>query len=106
MNSKASNITDITDEQMAAITKVIEERIMLINPQGKDEAMREIRQFVDSWKKTASKKKVVYSGKPDAEKEVLMVGYEEKNMYGKSKSTLNSMREVESGAVLYYEEGK
>jgi len=106
MNSKANHIINLTDQQIADITKVIEERIALINPQGKEEAMREIRQFVDSWKKIASKKKVVYSGKPDADKEVLMVGYEDRNMYGKSRSTLNSMREVESGAVLYYEEGK
>ena len=46
-----------------------------------------------------------YSGKKDGTYAILMVRYEEDNELGLSKSTLNSMREVENSAVLYYEKG-
>ena len=105
MAGSPEKILDLSDEELNAFTKIIEERIQLINPRGKDEAMREIRVFLANWKRIAGSKKMKYSGEPDPTTEVLMVGFEEKNRLGQSKSTLNSMREVESGSELYYDEG-
>lgn len=105
MAGNPEKILELSDDELNAFTKIIEERIQLINPRGKDEAMREIRVFLANWKRIASTKKMKYSGEPDPTTEVLMVGFEEKNRLGQSKSTLNSMREVESGSELYYDEG-
>ena len=105
MAGNPEKILELSDDELNAFTKIIEERIQLINPRGKDEAMREIRVFLANWKRIASTKKMKYSGEPDSTTEVLMVGFEEKNRLGQSKSTLNSMREVESGSELYYDEG-
>lgn len=105
MASNPGKILELSDAELNEFTKIIEKRIQLINPRGKDEAMREIRVFISNWKRLASSKKMKYSGEPDVNTEVLMVGFEEKNKLGQSKSTLNSMREVESGSELYYDEG-
>ncbi len=105
MAGNPEKILELSDDELNAFAKIIEERIQLINPRGKDEAMREIRVFLANWKRIASTKKMKYSGEPDPTTEVLMVGFEEKNRLGQSKSTLNSMREVESGSELYYDEG-
>lgn len=106
MASKPEKILDLGDDELNEFTKIIEERIQLINPRGKDEAMREIKIFISNWKRLAGNKKMKYSGETDGTTEVLMVGFEEKNKLGQSKSTLNSMREVESGSELYYDEGR
>lgn len=106
VTSDPNKIVELTNEQVDEIVKVIEERISIINPRGKDEAMREIKVFIESWRTIASRKPMKYSGTVEAGTEVLMVGFEEKNKLGQSRSTLNSMREVESGSSLYYEEGK
>ena len=105
MATNPEKITELSDEELNEFIKTIEERIELINPRGKDEAMREINIFISNWKRIAGNKKMKYSGEADASTEVLMVGFEEKNKLGHSKSTLNSMREVESGSELYYDEG-
>ena len=105
MAGNPEKILELNDEELNAFIKLIEQRIQLINPRGKDEAMREIRVFLANWKRIAQSKKIKYSGEADANTEVLMVGFEEKNKMGQSKSTLNSMREVESGSELYYDEG-
>ena len=106
VSSDPTKIKELSNEQINEIIKVIEDRISIVNPRGKDEAMREIKIFLESWKTIATRKPMKYSGTVEAGTEVLMVGFEEKNRLGQSRSTLNSMREVESGSSLYYEEGK
>ena len=105
MAGNPNEILKLDDNELNEFIKIIEDRIQLINPRGKDEAIREIKIFISNWKRIAATKDMKYSGEPNATTEVLMVGFEEKNKLGQSKSTLNSMREVESGSELYYEDG-
>ena len=93
----------LTDKQIAAVRKMIIDRLNIVKPSAVAEAEDEINQFIDWWKFRASQ-----TGKP---LRYYVVGTEKYNRlmnpYDKpheedEKATLQSMREVESSANMFY----
>lgn len=102
-NPDAAAIKSLTDKQIAAVRKMIIDRLNIVKPSAVAEAEDEINQFIDWWKFRASQ-----TGKP---LRYYVVGTEKYNRlmnpYDKpheedEKATLQSMREVESSANMFY----
>ena len=104
-NDGAGNIGSLTDEQLDEIKSLVLKRLNIVKPAAKKDAENEIDQFIDDWKLLAIQDKplVYYIMNTDNHNRLM-------NYYGQPKSdtekaTLNSMREVESSAHMYYYRG-
>lgn len=102
LNANASNIGNLTDEQIQAIKKLILDRLNIVKPVARVDAENEIDTFIDGWKLLALQKKPLryYVFKTDTYNR-LMNSYGE-NCSDSEKATLRSMREVENAANMYY----
>lgn len=101
-NAGASSIDTLSDNQISEVKKLILDRLNIIKPSVRDDADEEISQFIDKWKILASQPKrlLYYVYKTDKYNRLM-------NFYGENctdieKATLNSMREVENSANMYY----
>ena len=101
-NAGANNIAELSDTQLTEIKAIILDRLNIIKPTAKADAEEELDFFLESWKKLAAQKKGLryYVWKTDTYNRLM-------NYYGQpcdtmEKATLNSMREVENAANMYY----
>lgn len=105
-NLDARKIPSLTSEEKSLVINTILERLAIVNPNARKDAAREIEIFIGDWKMLAAQRQPLtyYVGAN------LLNRYQRlMNFYGEissptEKPTLNSMREVESSAALYYYE--
>ena len=101
-NKGAGEIASLSEQQLKDIKALILDRLNIIKPSARAEANSEIDQFIDWWKvQAAQSKHLLYYVKTTDKYNRLM------NFYGQhcsdaEKATLNSMREVENAANMFY----
>ena len=101
-NEDASCIGQLTSKQIGQIKEIILSRLNIIKPTAKAEAETEIDTFIDNWKFLSTQSKELRYYILNTEKYNRLM-----NRYGEpcldtEKPTLQSMREVESSAQMYY----
>lgn len=101
-NEGAVNISNLSDDDIADVKMIIFERLNIVKPEVQEDVEREIDSFIDQWNNFARQQKELryYVWKTDHYNRLM-------NFYGEyctdnEKATLNSMREVESAAAMYY----
>ena len=101
-NDGAAKINNLTKEELQQIEKIILERLVIVNPSAQKETVNEIERFVEQWKQRARVDKnlryYVYNSKEYGR---LMQYYGQPAQLNEQ-PVLNSMREVESSAAMYY----
>ncbi|MDP4117621.1 MAG: DISARM system helicase DrmA [Bacillota bacterium] len=102
INAGAGNISSLTDDQIAGIKALILDRLNIIKPAARVDAEDEIDQFIDKWKLLASQSKQLRYYVLNTEKYNRLMNYYGENCTDMEKATLNSMREVENSANMYY----
>ena len=102
LNAGAGNISLLTDSQVAGIKSMILNRLNIIKPSARADAEDEIDQFIDKWKLLASQSKQLRYYVLNTEKYNRLMNYYGENCSDIEKATLNSMREVENSANMYY----
>ena len=101
-NEDANNIASLSQDQIQEIKDIIITRLNIIKPTAKEDAEKEIDTFIDNWKFLANRDKELRYYIMNTEKYNRLM-----NVYGEicsdtEKPTLQSMREVESSATMYY----
>lgn len=104
-NNGAANIGSLTDEQLDEIKKLVMNRMNLIKPGAKKDAESEIDQFIQEWKLLAGQAKPLLYYILDTNRYNRLMNYYGQPKADDEKATLNSMREVESSAHMYYYRG-
>ena len=101
-NAGAAAIDQLTDEQIGEIKALVIDRLNIVKPSAKSDAETEIDQFIDWWKilATQSKQLRYYVFKTDRYNRLM--NYYGQNCSDTEKATLNSMREVENAANMFY----
>ena len=103
-NIKANEIGSLTAEQREHLCNIILDRLAIVNPQAREETRDEIERFLGHWQCAAAQSKtlVYYVGNKYLEKYNRLMNYYSEDCSITEKATLNSMREVESSATLFY----
>ena len=103
-NMKANDIGALTAAQKDQLCNVILDRLAIVNPQAREETKDEIERFLGDWQCIAaqSKKLVYYVGNKYLDKYNRLMNYYSEDCSITEKGTLNSMREVEASATLFY----
>ena len=103
-NIKANEINKLSDEQKNRICNLILDRLSIVNPQAREETKEEIERFLGDWQCMAAQSKplVYYVGNKYLEKYNRLMNYYSEDCSRTEKGTLNSMREVEASATLFY----
>ncbi len=106
-NAKASNIAQLTAQQISEVKTLILDRLNIIKPTARADAETEIDQFIDWWKVLAAKpKQLLFKGplyrSKDEKNNYLMSYYGQQGARETEKPTLSSMREVESASNMFY----
>ena len=101
-NASAREIASLTPQQLSDDKSLILDRLNIIKPSARADTSKEIDQFIDWWKVQAAQTKQLryYVYKTDTYNRLM-------NFYGQKcsdteKATLNSMREVENAANMFY----
>ena len=102
MNAGAANISTLTDAQLSAVKSLILDRLNIIKPAARADAEDEIDQFIDKWKLIAAQKKQLRYYVLNTERYNRLMNYYGESCTDLEKATLNSMREVENAANMYY----
>lgn len=102
-NPDAAAIVSLTDEQIATVRKMIIDRLNIVKPSAIADAEDEINQFIEWWKLRASRtdKPLRYYVVGTDRYNRLMNPYDKPHEEDE-KATLQSMREVESSANIFY----
>ena len=103
-NMAANDIADLSKEQETKIIEIIQERLKIVNPQAIEETKAEIEVFIGDWKRSAKQKKTLtyYVGNNLLGKYNRLMNYYSEPCSSAENGTLNSMREVEASAMMYY----
>ena len=103
-NLKANDIGNLSTEQKENIANIILDRLSIVNPQAREDTKDEIERFLGDWQCMAAQSKplVYYVGNKYLEKYNRLMNYYSEDCSRTEKGTLNSMREVEASATLYY----
>lgn len=102
INSGAADISALSKEQINSVKNLIMDRLNIIKPSAKKDAEEEIDNFIDWWKlRAAQDKKLRYYVVHTGEYNRLMNPYAQPHNENE-KATLQSMREVESTANMFY----
>ena len=102
-NPDAAAIVSLTDEQIATVRKMIIDRLNIVKPSAIADAEDELNQFIEWWKLRASRtdKPLRYYVVGTDRYNRLMNPYDKPHEEDE-KATLQSMREVESSANMFY----
>ena len=102
-NPDAAAIVSLTDEQIATVRKMLIDRLNIVKPSAIADAEDEINQFIEWWKLRASRadKPLRYYVVGTDRYNRLMNPYDKPHEEDE-KATLQSMREVESSANMFY----
>lgn len=103
-NTKAKDIGNLSLGEKSHIINVILDRLAIVNPQARDDTKEEIERFIGDWQCMAAQSKplVYYVGNKHLEKYNRLMNYYSEDCSRMEKGTLNSMREVEASATLFY----
>ena len=101
-NPDAAAIGSLTAEQLASVKKLIIDRLNIIKPSARADAEMEIDQFIDWWKLRAVQTKPLRYYVFDTKKYNRLMNFYDKPHIPEEKPTLQSMREVESSANMFY----
>ena len=101
-NEGAAEIAALSAEQMAEIKSLILERLNIVKPEVRQDAEAEIDQFVDWWKLLAAQGKPLRYYVYGTERYNRLMNYYGQACKDTEKATLNSMREVENAANMFY----
>lgn len=104
-NRGASSIQSISDDIINEARKIIVERVSRISASNISDTEAEINTFIDDWKKLSNEEKTLYYYIFNTDKGNRLLNFYDKFPAPKEKPTLNSMREVENTASLYYYQG-
>jgi len=102
LNPGAANISSLSDDQLATIKSLILDRLSIIKPAARADAEEEIDQFIDKWKTMAAQTKPLRYYVMSTERYNRLMNYYGEECSDLEKATLNSMREVENAANMYY----
>ncbi|MCM1500384.1 MAG: DISARM system helicase DrmA, partial [Clostridium sp.] len=101
-NDAAANIDALSDDQIKEIKAVILDRLNIIKPAVREDADNEIDQFIDWWKMLSHNQKSLRYYVFTTDRYNRLMNYYSENCTDSEKATLNSMREVENAANMYY----
>ncbi len=101
-NPDAAAIGSMTTEQLDSIKKLIIERLNIIKPSAKTDVEMEIEQFIDWWKLRAKQTKPLRYYVVGTETYNRLMNTYDMPHVENEKATLQSMREVESTASMFY----
>jgi hypothetical protein len=101
-NTDAAAIGSLTAEQLNFIKGLIIDRLNIIKPSVRAEVEMEIDQFIDWWKFQAAQPKQLSYYVWSTERYNRLMNYYDKPHENNEKATLQSMREVESPANMFY----
>ncbi len=103
-NIKANDIGNLGNIEKENICNIILDRLAIVNPQAREDAKEEIERFLGDWQCMAAQSKplVYYVGNKYLEKYNRLMNYYSEDCSRMEKGTLNSMREVEASATLFY----
>lgn len=101
-NADAASIAALTKNQIDEIKKLIIDRLNIIKPAAKADAEDEIDKFIDWWKLRAAQEKPLRYYVLGTERYNRLMNPYDKPHVDTEKPTLQSMREVESSANMYY----
>lgn len=101
-NDGAAKINSLTSEELEKIEKIILERLIIVNPSAQRETIHEIETFIEQWKQRARIDKNLKYYVFDTSKYGRLMQYYGQPTQINEKPVLNSMREVEAGASMYY----
>ena len=104
-NSGASNINDISDEQIKDIKDKILERVKITAPSSYVDTEKEMDEFINTWKNIAKEEKLYYFVPTIADDKKRLLTYYGEYYGDKEKPTLSSMRDVEQSSTVFYWEG-
>lgn len=104
-NGGASNINDISDEQIKDIKDKILERVKITAPSSYVDTEKELDEFINTWKNIAKDEKLYYFVPAVADDKKRLLTYYGEYYGDKEKPTLNSMRDVEQSSTVFYWEG-
>ncbi len=102
LNPGAGNISVLSPNQIQGIKSLILDRLNIIKPAARADAEDEIDQFIDKWKILAAQAKQLRYYVLDTGKYNRLMNYYGETCSDMEKATLNSMREVENSANMYY----
>ena len=100
-NEDARSIDLLSEEQTDAVKKIILDRINIVKPSARDDAGDEIDKFISWWKRKAAEPMPLHY-RADPKKYNILINPYDKPHEDDYKPTLQSMREVESAANMYY----
>lgn len=101
-NPDAGAIGSLTKEQIDSVKKLIIDRLNIIKPTVRADAEMEIDQFIDWWKLRAVQTKPLRYYVVGTERYNRLMNPYDKPHGDDEKATLQSMREVESSANMFY----
>ena len=104
-NGGASNINDISDEQIKDIKDKILERVKITAPSSYVDTEKVMDEFINTWKNIAKDEKLYYFVPAVADDKKRLLTYYGEYYGDKEKPTLNSMRDVEQSSTVFYWEG-
>ena len=104
-NGGASNINDISDEQIKDIKDKILERVKITTPSSYVDTEKEMDEFINTWKNIAKVEKLYYFVPAVADDKKRLLTYYGEYYGDKEKPTLSSMRDVEQSSTVFYWEG-
>lgn len=101
-NPDAAAIGSLTTEQLGTVKKLIIDRLNIIKPSAISDAEMEIDQFIDWWKLRAVQTKPLRYYVVGTERYNRLMNPYDRQHKKDEKPTLQSMREVESAANMFY----
>lgn len=100
-NEDARAISSLAQEQIDAVKDMILDRIKIVKPSARDDAGDEIDEFIGWWKRKAAETMPLFY-RADPKRYNILINPYDKPHEDSYKPTLQSMREVESAANMYY----
>lgn len=103
-NLCANDIAKLTTTQKQEIIETILNRLSIVCPQAREETATEIDIFLGDWKRLAAQQKTLayYVGNGSLENYNRLMNFYSEVCSPTEKGTLNSMREVEASATMFY----
>lgn len=103
-NKKAGAIVSFPDKKIKELKREILDRVMIVNHRACEEAEREVDEFISGWRDLCrdTKPLTYYTNDKGVENTNRLLNYYHSYCKEREKPTLNSMREVEKAATIYY----
>lgn len=103
-NKNAGAIVSFPDEKIQELKREILDRVMIVNHCVCEETEREMDDFISGWRELCRDTKPLsyYTNDKGVENRNRLLNYYHSYCKDREKPTLNSMREVEKAATIYY----